>query len=54
MYLVELHRDDTTNDPKICVPCFAAISEYMVGSSSKKKDHITPMADILFSGTVSK
>ena len=53
VYLVELHRDDSTNDPKICTPCFAAISKYLEGDSSKNKRYITPMADILFSATVS-
>lgn len=53
VYLVELHRDDSTNDPEISTPCFAAISKYLEGSSSKNKKYITPMADILFSGTVS-
>lgn len=52
VYLVELHRDDTTNDPEICTPCFAAISKYLEGNSSKNKEYVTPMADILFSGTV--
>ena len=53
VYMVELHRDDTANDPKICTPCFAAISKYLEGNSSRNKRSITPMADILFSATVS-
>ena len=53
VYMVELHRDDTANDPKICTPCFAAISKYLEGNSSRNKRSITVMADILFSATVS-
>lgn len=53
VYLVELHRDETSNDPEICTICFAVISKYLDGTSSKNKKSITPMANFLFSKTVS-
>ena len=51
-YLVELHRDETVNDPDVCGTCFRVISKYLEGKSSKNKKYTTPMADYLFSGTV--
>ena len=53
VYLIELHRDDAVNDQEMCSACFGVISKYLEGSSSKNKRCTTPMADYLFSATVS-
>ncbi len=54
VYLVEIHRDETSNDPEISSACFGVISKYLEGDSVKNKKSTTPMADYLFPGTVSK
>ena len=50
--LLQLHKDDKTNDQEVCTACFGIITNFLEGNSNKNKTYVSQMIHHIFTPTV--